>query len=139
MKGATRTTATAAERQGQSACPDCVGSYWHTSGGTYYHLDADCGGMSGATRTTAAAAKKLGQTACPKCIGGGSSPTATPKPTEPATVDPDTTNVWVTIEGSYYHTVKTCGGMKNAAQTTLRWALDHNYKRCTKCGAPAAE
>ena len=35
--------------------------------------------------------------------------------------------------GSYYHTKKTCGGMKNAAQTTLRWALDHNYKRCKDC------
>lgn len=140
MKGATRTTAAAAEKAGQSACPDCIGSYWHTQGGQYYHVDADCDGMSGATRTTAAAAKKLGQTACPKCIGGGTKPTATPKPdSEDNKVDPDTTNVYVTIEGSYYHTKKTCGGMKNAAQTTLRWALDHNYKRCKDCNAPAAK
>ena len=140
MKGATRTTAAAAEKAGQSACPDCIGSYWHTAGGQYYHVDADCDGMSGATRTTAAAAKKLGQTACPKCIGGGTKPTATPKPdSEDNKVDPDTTNVYVTIEGSYYHTKKTCGGMKNAAQTTLRWALDHNYKRCKDCNAPAAK
>ena len=138
MKGATRTTAAAAEKAGQSACPDCIGSYWHTTGGQYYHVDADCDGMSGATRTTAAAAKKLGQTACPKCIGGGTKPTATPKPDEEK-VDPDTTNVYVTIEGSYYHTKKSCGGMKNAAQTTLRWALDHNYKRCKDCNAPVAE
>ena len=137
MKGATRTTAAAAEKSGQSACPDCIGSYWHTQGGQYYHVDADCDGMSGATRTTAKAAKKLGQTACPKCIGGGTKPTATPKPeSEDNKVDPDTTNVYVTIEGSYYHTKKTCGGMKNAAQTTLRWALDHNYKRCKDCNAP---
>lgn len=140
MKGATRTTAAAAEKAGQSACPDCIGSYWHTAGGQYYHVDADCDGMSGATRTTAAAAKKLGQTACPKCIGGGTKPTATPKPdSEDNKVDPDTTNVYVTIEGSYYHTKKTCGGMKNAAQTTLRWALDHNYKRCKDCNAPVAK
>ena len=140
MKGATRTTAAAAEKAGQSACPDCIGSYWHTAGGQYYHVDADCDGMSGATRTTAAAAKKLGQTACPKCIGGGTKPTATPKPSEDGDkVDPDTTNVYVTIEGSYYHTKKTCGGMKNAAQTTLRWALDHNYKRCKDCNAPDAK
>ena len=140
MKGATRTTAAAAEKAGQSACPDCIGSYWHTAGGQYYHVDADCDGMSGATRTTAAAAKKLGQTACPKCIGGGTKPTATPKPSEDGDkVDPDTTNVYVTIEGSYYHTKKTCGGMKNAAQTTLRWALDHNYKRCKDCNAPVAK
>lgn len=147
MANATRTTAAAAEKQGQTACPDCIGSYWHTATGTYYHAKSSCSGMSGATRTTAAAAKKLGQTACPKCIGGGSKPaaTATPKPdTSDKTdktdkVDPDTTNVYVTIEGSYYHTTKSCGGMKNAASTTLRWALDHNYKRCKDCNAPSAE
>ena len=102
--------------------------------------------MKGATRTTAAAAKKLGQTACPECIGGGSDGTGSnnngddKKDDEDTvqTVDPDTTNVWVTIEGSYYHTKKSCGGMKNAAQTTLTWALEHNYRRCTDCNAPKA-
>ena len=30
-------------------------------------------------------------------------------------------------------------GMKNAAKTTLSWALSHNYARCTTCNAPSAD
>ena len=142
MKGATRTTASAAERAGQTACPTCIGAYWHTDGGAFYHTKQNCSGMSGATRTTVAAAKKLGQTACPVCAGGK----ATPAPGDDSSgdgsgsskVNPDTTNIYVTIEGRYYHSTRSCSGMKHAASTTLRWALDHNYTPCPVCKPPVA-
>ena len=145
MKGATRTTAAAAEKMGQTPCPDCIGSYWHTKDGTYYHTKRDCSGMDGATRTTAAAAKKLGQTACPVCAGGkkpestdgsGNGSGSGSGSESDGKVDPDKTTIYVTIEGRYYHTSASCSGMKHAASTTLRWALDHNYSPCPTCKPP---
>ena len=72
----------------------------------------------------------MGATSCSDDNNGGNSGTK---------VDPDTTEVWVTIEGSKYHSEQYCSGMKNAAKTTLSWALSHNYARCTVCNAPSAD
>ena len=92
--------------------------------------------MKGAKLMTVDQAELSGKSPCPVCLGG------TPIEDTGSTgggssVDPDTTEVWVTIEGAKYHSEQYCSGMKNAAKTTLTWALNHNYKRCTVCNAPA--
>ncbi|NLG25253.1 MAG: hypothetical protein GX558_07840 [Clostridiales bacterium] len=164
MSGAVKISAAAAAARGQSACPRCLGGaaptvkptvrptpkptvkpvklYYGTPNGKYYHTRARCSGMSGAVKITLAQAKAKNQKACPVCAGGATpkpTPRPTPKPTPKPTGTPgsnDDIQVWVTIEGSKYHSYKTCSGMKNAARTTLTWALNHSYVRCTKCNAP---
>ncbi len=144
MKNATKVTAAQIAERGQKPCPKCVGTsgtYYSTPTGTYYHANATCSGMKNARLMTVDQAELSGHAPCPTCMGGtpidksddntgGSSGTK---------VDPDTTEVWVTIEGSKYHSEQYCSGMKNAAKTTLSWALSHNYARCTVCDAPSAD
>ena len=97
--------------------------------------------MKNARLMTVDQAELSGHAPCPTCMGGtpiDSGDDNTGGNTG-AKVDPDTTEVWVTIEGSKYHSEQHCSGMKNAAKTTLSWALSHNYARCTVCNAPSAD
>ena len=97
--------------------------------------------MKNARLMTVEQAELSGHAPCPTCMGGtpiDSGDDNTGGNTG-AKVDPDTTEVWVTIEGSKYHSEQHCSGMKNAAKTTLSWALSHNYARCTVCNAPSAD
>lgn len=100
--------------------------------------------MKGATLVTVDTAELRGQSPCPVCLGEGDddAPNGDDASIESgnnnAKVDPDKTYVYCTLEGTYYHSEKRCGGMNNAANVTLTWALSHNYKQCSKCNAPAA-
>ena len=90
-----------------------------------------------------------GQSPCPTCLDGdGDAPYEEDGQEQTGNnnnggntgtkVDPDNTYVYCTLEGKYYHSEKTCGGMRNAASVTMTWALEHNYKQCDDCDAPAA-
>jgi hypothetical protein len=135
--------------------PSNVKYYYGTPNGKYYHTKPHCSGMRNAVKVTLAQDKAKGQKPCPVCAGGATpkpsatkkpaptpkpgttkKPTPTPKPTAEAPKSNDDIPVWVTIEGNKYHSSRTCSGMKNAAKTTLTWALEHNYTRCTTCNAP---
>jgi len=147
MKGADKIDLATANKRKQTACPTCLGTvatYYATRNGQYYHKTATCTGMRNASKISINTAAKNGQTACPKCLGGTPKPASTPGPGggssgsggSSGATNNSQIKVWVTIEGSKYHSTKTCSGMKNAAQTNLTWALSHNYSRCTVCNAP---
>ena len=141
MKNATKVTAAQIAERGQKPCPKCIGTVYAVDGGDYYHKTATCSGMKNARLMTVDQAELSGHAPCPTCMGGtpiDSGDDNTGGNTG-AKVDPDTTEVWVTIEGSKYHSEQHCSGMKNAAKTTLSWALSHNYARCTVCNAPSAD
>ena len=131
MSGATKITASEAEKRGQEACPSCVGSVFGTEDGTYYHKTANCSGMNGATRMTIQAADKAGKTACPVCILGGAAPTATPKPGED---DNDgRLYYYATADGTYYHRESDCSGMKGADKVSEDTASKRGQIPCPKC------
>ncbi len=112
------------ERLGKTACPKCIGSVWATEKGNFYHKTANCSGMSGAKLVTVAAAQKAGKTKCPKCLGG----TATKG-----------TQYYSTKGGTYYHTNKTCGGMKGATLVTAAVVKARKQTACPVCvGAKTA-
>lgn len=139
MKGATKISETAAKKAGKTPCPKCIGSVYAVDGGDYYHKTANCSGMKNAKLMTVDQAELSGHAPCPECMGGTPIDKDDDDDDTAAAVDPDKTEVWVTIEGSKYHSEQYCSGMKNAAKTTLSWAVKHNYKRCTECNAPAAD
>ena len=149
MKGATKISEAAAKKAGKKPCPKCIGTVYAVDGGDYYHKTPTCSGMKNAKLMTVDQAELSGHAPCPTCMGGtpidkddddnGGSTGGNTGGSTGAKVDPDTTEVWVTIEGSKYHSEQHCSGMKNAAKTTLSWALSHNYKRCTVCNAPEAD
>ena len=164
MQNASRVSVVKAQANGQTACPVCLGGktassntnsntnsnsnnnndngtrmYYGTPNGRYYHKNGTCTNMKNAVKITRQQAINRGQTPCPRCL-----PDLIPKPTKrpdgtTPTQKPESNKqvkVWVTIEGSKYHSKQYCSGMKHAAQTNLEWALDRNYTRCTVCDAP---
>ena len=137
MKGAKKVSEKDAVARGQKPCPECIGSVWATEGGDHYHATATCSGMKGASLVTVDTAELRGQSPCPECLSDGDHDA--PQTGADVVTDTDKVNVYCTLEGKYYHSEKTCGGMKHAASVTLTWALEHNYKRCTDCNAPAVQ
>lgn len=133
MKNATKVSEKTAVARGQKPCPVCIGSVWATENGDHYHATATCSGMKNASLVTVDTAELRGQSPCPECLsdGDGDAPQ-----TGNVVTNTDKVNVFCTLEGRYYHSEKTCGGMKNAASVTLTWALEHNYTRCDDCDAP---
>ena len=139
MTGATSITKEAAELRGKTACPVCVTgeqkstkegdvifitssttdkskiSVYTTSGGKYYHMTANCSGMSGATRGSLKDALLAGKGACPTCCKAAG------------------TTVYCTKNGKSYHLDKTCSGMTGAAGVTLAEAMVMGKSRCTVC------
>ncbi|MBQ9408367.1 MAG: hypothetical protein IJU28_03110 [Clostridia bacterium] len=111
MTGATSMTLEAALQRGKTACPDCAGgtnkyadnttptTFYATSGGTWYHTDPTCQGMTGASQVTESAAIQAGKSACPVCIG-----------------------YYGTTGGTWYHSISNCQGMQNAiTKTEAEW------------------
>ncbi len=140
MRGAEKVSEKTATGRGQKPCPTCIGSVYATEDGDHYHSDPKCSGMRGATLVTVDTAELRGQSACPVCLDGdnGANEGTGTETGGTTTVDPDTTMVYCTLTGAKYHSDKTCGGMRYAADVPLSWALEHNYRRCTDCNAPAA-
>ena len=139
MADATPYTKEAAERVGKQPCPVCVTkiakstipgkvkfisestddkskiSVYSTANGKYYHMTANCSGMTGAKRGSLKDALLAGKAACPTCCKAAG------------------TSVYCTKGGSYYHTDKSCSGMKDAMEVTLAEALVLGKTRCHTC------
>ncbi len=111
MTGATSMTLEAAIQRGKTACPECAGgtsqyadnttptAFYATNGGTWYHTDPTCQGMTGASQVTESAAIQAGKSACPVCIG-----------------------YYGTAGGQWYHSISNCQGMQNAiTKTEAEW------------------
>ena len=123
---------------GKKKCPKCWGSsavgsatsagnastgttgdvyVYATKGGTYYHTEEHCSGMTGASRVTLKSAIASGKPACPKCCASANKV------------------VYATQNGQYYHSYASCSGMTNAQAGTLAQALALGKKRCPNCWA----
>ena len=85
MKNAKKVTIAEAKAAGKTECPVCMNGtpvegqtvatnevYYTTGGGTWYHTDSTCQGMTNAYRISAAAAEQAGKKPCPKCLNGNS-------------------------------------------------------------------
>ena len=127
----------------QSACPVCIGAaadgdtttYYATRGGTYYHVDRTCQGMTGATTYTKEAAERAGKTPCPVCIlkTAQSLQNGAVKFITSSTTDRSKINVYSTKNGKYYHMTSTCSGMTGASRGSLKNALLAGKTACPTC------
>ena len=127
----------------QSACPVCIGAaadgdtttYYATRGGTYYHVDRTCQGMTGATTYTKEAAERAGKTPCPVCIlkTAQSLQSGAVKFITSSTTDRSNINVYSTKNGKYYHMTSTCSGMTGATRGSLKDALLAGKDACPVC------
>ena len=127
----------------QSACPVCIGAaadgdtttYYATRGGTYYHVDRTCQGMTDATVYTKEAAERAGKTPCPVCIlkTAQSLKTGSVKFITSDTRDRSNINVYYTKKGKYYHMTSTCSGMTGASRNSLKNALLAGKEACPTC------
>ena len=139
MTGAVPYTKDAAEKAGKTPCPVCVLetaqslkngdikfitektsdkskiSVYSTKGGKYFHMTANCSGMTNATRGSLKDALLAGKSACPTCCKAAGS------------------SVYCTKDGKMYHLDKTCSGMKDALEVTLAEALVLGKSRCHTC------
>jgi len=111
--------------QGKTACPVCFGmggdvtgdgavvtgdTFYATSGGRWFHAEANTCNMSNGQPISRADAEARGQYACPKCLG-----------------------VYSTAGGSNYHAIPGCRGMKNADIVTVAEAKYRNQTECEVC------
>lgn len=127
MTGASVVTEANAIAAGKTACPECIGFYG-TPGGKYYHNISNCSGMLNAITKTEAEWKANGKTACKECIGSGNKVGSSTSETY--------TTVYATKNGTYYHTIENCSGMKDASKISIASAIENKKKMCTKCVTP---
>ena len=137
----TLVTLEAAKNRNQSACPLCGGGtvYYATSGGSRYHTDKNCDGMTNAVEYSKEAAEAESKVACWICAGGtepSSSTDSTSKVKKYAasiTNDKSGLKVWMTSGGSAYHATSDCRGMSGASQVTLLKAIQSGKPACSEC------
>ena len=93
-------------------------------------------------------AELSGKSPCPVCLGGTPIEdigkeinNTTPTETTNNTTSNGATEVWITIEGSKYHSTSSCSEIatSNPGKARLDWAVKNGYKRCTTCDAPALQ
>lgn len=141
----TLVTVEAAKNRNQSPCPLCCGGtvYYATADGKWYHTDRSCQSMTGAVEYSKEAAEKEGKTACPVCAGGkettnkGDGKTKAQKYAESITTDKSGVEVYMTANGKWFHTNKTCQGMSEPRKVSLLKALQAGKTGCPKCFASA--
>jgi len=145
MKNASSITLATAAKYNKKPCPTCASAakrtVYSTDSGKYYHTDSDCSGMKNAEKRTLQAALLLDQKACPECVGtssGASSSSGSSSSGNTYKSGTSGVKVYATKEGTYYHTVSDCSGMKNASKITLETALNYGKKACTTCASNAA-
>lgn len=138
----TLVTVEAAKNRNQSACPLCCGGtvYYATTGGSRYHTNSNCDGMTGAVEYSKEAAEREGKVACYICAGGTQPSGASDDNQSTAqryaasiTNDRSGIKVWMTSGGSAYHASATCRGMSGASEVTLLRALQSGKPACTEC------
>ena len=100
---------------------------YSTPNGSFYHTVSDCTGMKNAESVSLAAALSRGQTACLHCID----------PDEPLSAQTSeavsTLPLFSTPNGTFYHIISDCSGMKNAEAVALFTALERNQTACPVC------
>ncbi len=143
MKGAIQGTAAAAEANGKSPCPTCLGgssanaNFWATTNGTYYHSKSDCSGMRNAARISEATAISRGKKPCPTCVGTGSGGETVPvvpgNGDSNGTVSNTDTTYYSTVDGTYFHKKQDCQGMKGATVVTVKEIEERHQVACPKC------
>ena len=141
----TLVTLEAAINRNQSPCPLCCGGevYYATADGTWYHTDRYCQGMTDAVEYSKEAAIKEGKTACPVCAGGKATETNNDNKTkaqryaESITTDKSGIEVYMTANGTWFHTDQNCQGMNEARKVTLLKALQAGKTGCPVCFANA--
>ncbi|MBP3652749.1 MAG: hypothetical protein J6J78_06720 [Clostridia bacterium] len=131
-----------AQQRGKNPCPICYPDqkvYYATAGGTYYHVEINCSGMSGASVITAEAAKQQGKKECPVCITKviNSLDDSALKYADASTKDRSGVTVFATAGGRYFHTEPNCSGMQNAVSGSLLKAMLAGKTACPKCAASA--
>ncbi len=140
MSGASRYTLKSMVVAGRPACPKCCSgadtTVYATSKGTYYHSYATCSGMKNATAGTMAEAMAYGKEKCPECWNTGSSGGSLPSTDK---TEEGVTYVYATATGKYYHTRKSCSGMKDASRVTLEKALEYGKTACPDCAESASK
>ncbi len=145
MKNASPITKEAAEEKGQKACPVCIThevnsldknglkyidsstttdksgkTVYATSGGSNFHVNPTCRGMTNAQSMTLLQALQAGKTACSTCC-------------------PEAGKlVWCREDSTYYHNNSTCSNMSGAHQVTLAEALVLGKKKCSVCWGSAS-
>lgn len=97
----------------------------------YFHADQSCPNIEeNTTRTTVALARSRGQVQCPTCyktedLSGTAGSTGT--------MTTDSTTLYATRKGKYYHVDPNCGNMTGAAVITLAQAKKEGKTVCPKC------
>lgn len=127
-----------AKSRGKYPCPVCYGAevYYATAGGTWYHKDKNCPGMSNAVVYSEYEAKKVGKKPCPTCITGeGKTETSDSSLgfLKSSTTDKSGIRVWWTSKGKNYHMTANCRNMSGATQGTLKNALLAGKTACATC------
>lgn len=112
---------------------------YFTDNGTYYHSVSDCSGMKNAKEHTLDEAAAYGKQRCEVCAPPEVQAQPTVMPTEAPTAQNGETVVYFTENGTYYHAVSDCSGMKNAAEHTLKEAAEQGKQRCEVCAPPAID
>lgn len=119
MKNAVMLAESAALEAGKWPCPKCLPGWlvW-TVDDNYYHLDEHCSGMTDAHQTLAEIALALGQYPCPACV------------TE---IESAAEGYYATKNGSFYHSVSDCSGMKNAGWFYTEQIAGLGKEPCPTC------
>ena len=149
----TAMTVAAARNRNQTSCPVCIGAvddtvYYGTADGKWYHTDKFCQGMKNAISYTKSEAEAEGKTPCPVCAGGtstgsssegseGSEKSASEKYLASIKNDKSGVYVYMTSNGTYFHTKSNCSGMSGAKKVTLLAALQSGKSGCPTCAAGA--
>ena len=130
--------------------------YYYTEKGNYFHAVPDCSGMQGAAAHDLGDALASGKGACPVCVEMEEIlPYATPAATVAPTLMPERTAdgpaavfltyptamptpepeaaVFCTENGTYYHAIHNCSGMRNAHSTFPEQAEAEGKVPCPVC------
>ncbi len=113
---------------GKRSCPWCLCWYarYYSHDDRYYHAKSDCEAFIGAETDKKHADEKtlleMGWLPCGECFG-----TVIADPAE------EPMQVFSTPNGTFYHTVPDCTGMKNAEPVVLAEALSRGQTACPFC------
>lgn len=116
---------------GKRDCPWCLGwyNYYSSAEDGCYHKTSSCDQHFGTATFHNAEAEliEMGKKPCPVCIASDAE--TLPEPAD------EPVRVFSTPNGTFYHTVSNCSGMKNAESIVLAEALNRSQTACPVCTA----